>query len=361
MPLSRRSSTASAVPERKPVRRLFGVFLIVSSLALLAATPPPPTPTPAPVLPPVPVPTGPTAPPAALQPTLVVYPFDVQGGLDPKLGVALAQIMQQTMQQVGGITVLDVPQNVVRANFLQYARDNHAQFYISGYATPVGAGASVVEQVVSVESGVILFSQTAQVLSLADVASQALLARGQILAFVGRTQQSIQTTNTATPAPTSTNGAQVNIKGIGGIVDSVFNRRHATPTPAPTPVVKPSRGAIVAPVTASGSVPAADLTNASNELYFAMNRAFNASITTNAAPVAQAADAICGTNRNNTIATGTLAHVVPHKGKPTYTFTLSVYACFGAVLATQTGSGPSIKAAVDGAVAAYVAAHPDNS
>ena len=78
------------------------------------------------------------------------------------------------------------------------------------------------------------------------------------------------------------------------------------------------------------------------------------------ANVSASADSICGTNRNNTIASGTIAQVIPKRGRATSTFVLSVYTCFGAKLGDVTGTGSSPKAAVDAAVASYASAHPDN-
>jgi hypothetical protein len=288
-----------------------------------------------------------------------VYPFDVQGGVDPRIGMAIAQILSQQMITAGQLTVLPVPQHVSRPDFQNYARDQRADFYISGYVTPIGAVASVVEQVVSVESGVILFSQTAEVTSVADVASQGLQARAQILAFAGRGTQNIQSQSANTPAPASSNGAQMKIGGLSSIVDSVFHHKGAA-SPSPPPVVKPSRGVIVAPVSASNALAPSDVTNATNELFFAANRHFNAQMTSVRSNVAQTADAICGTSRNNTIATGTLTERSAGHGHEML-FTLQIYTCFGAVLATETGKGSSIKAAVDAAIGAYVADHPDNS
>jgi hypothetical protein len=332
---------------------LLGVLitaLLVSSLTFAtAATPPPPTP-------------PPTSAPIGQTPVLLVYPFDVQTGADPKIGMAIAQILAQEMVAAGGISVPPVPQGVARADFLANARTAKADFYISGYVTPVGDSAAVVEQVVSVESGVILFSQTAQVSSVADVASQSLLARSQILAFLGRGTGSVATQQANTPAPTSTNGAQVPISGLGSIVNSVFKHKAgAHGSPAPDVVAKPSRGVIVAAVTAKGTIAAADLTNAMHELYFALNGHFIVTTTSVTSSVAESSDTICGENRDNTIASGTLAEVVPHHGKPQITFNLAVYTCFGATLATAAGNGPTIKSAVDAAVTAYAAAHPDNS
>jgi hypothetical protein len=286
--------------------------------------------------------------------SVLVYPFDVQTGVDAKIGFAIASILAQEMQAAGGLNVLPVPVGVKRADFLETARTQHADFYISGYVTPVGDAASVVEQVVSVDSGIILFSQTApQVQSVADVASQSLAARAEILAFVGRGTQNIQTQPTNTPAPTSTNGAQMQIHGLSSIVNSVFH--HKGPAPSPSPLVKPDRGVIVAPVT--GSLSSGDLTNATNELFFAMQRHYHVQMTAVAANVAQSTDSICGSNRNNTVASGTFTPPHGHD----FTFTLSIYTCFGAVLDHVTGKGGSFKSAVDAAVAAYAAAHPNNS
>jgi hypothetical protein len=345
--------------ERVPSRLL---RLILFSLALTLATAaaaPPATPAPQASRSP-----APAAPPPSLEqmPVVLVYPFDVQTGADPRIGNAIGQILAQEMTAAGGITVLPVPHGVKRTDFLENARSGHADFYISGYVTPVGDTAAVVEQVVSVDSGVILFSQTAQVSSVADVASQSLLARSQILAFVGRGTETVQAQASSTPAPTSTNGAKMPIQGIGSIVDSVFKHHGGGHTSAtPLPVAKPSRGVIVAPVTASGAVASADLTNAGQELYFSLNRRFTTQTTGITSEVAQSADAICGSNRNNTIATGTLQEVAAHHGKPEVTFSLLVYTCFGATLEREVGKASSIKGAVDEAVAAYATAHPDNS
>ncbi len=342
------------------VHRLLGMLaLLGSSLALVAAAAPTATApaTPAPKISPTPV-AAPANPLASA--SVLIYPFDVQTGVDPKIGAAIAEILAQEMAAAGGLNVLPVAVGVKRAAFLDTARTQHADFYISGYVTPVGDSAAVVEQVVSVESGVILFSQTAQVQSVADVASQSLQARAQILAFVGRGTQNIAQQSAGTPAPTATNGAQMQIRGISSIVDSVFHRKGA-PTPTPTPLVKPDRGVIVAPVTASGALPAGDVTNATNELFFSMQRHYAVQMTALTGDVTQTANSICGSNRNNTIATGTLAQAAPPHGHAQVVFTLSVYTCFGALLDRAIGKGDSFKHAVDAAVATYSTAHPDNS
>jgi hypothetical protein len=352
------------MPKRVSLRGLFGLAALCLALTFATAAAPPTPAPPAPSAKPTvtPAASATASPVAGLNalPVVVIYPFDVQTGADPRIGAAIGQILAQEMTAAGGITVPPVPQGIKRADFLENARSAHADFYISGYVTPVGDSAAVVEQVVSVESGVILFSQTAQVSSVADVASQSLLARSQILAFLGRGTQNVDTQQSNTPAPTSTNGAQVPIKGLSNIVNAVFKHKGASHTPTPGPVTKPSRGVIVAPVSASGPVAADDLSGAGRELYFALNAHFNAQMTQITSNVAQSADAICGANRDNTIATGTLQQPLAHHGKQ-YAFDLYVYTCFGAMLDHESGKGSSTKSAVDAAVAAYVLARPDNS
>ncbi|HEY2555101.1 MAG TPA: hypothetical protein VGI15_07610 [Candidatus Cybelea sp.] len=294
-------------------------------------------------------------------PVILIYPFDVQTGADPKIGIAIAQISAQEMASAGGLEVPPIPQGVKRANFLDYARSQKADFYISGYVTPVGDTAAVVEQVVSVDSGVILFSQTAQVQSVADVASQSLLARTQILAFTGRETQNVETQASSTPAPTSTNGAKVPISGIGSIVDSVFKHKGTRGGPSPATTTKPTRGVIVAPVIAVSSFSSTDLAGATNELFYALDHFYNVKMTTVTSAPAQSTETICGANRDNTVAAGTLQSGRGAHNKMQYTLDLTIYTCFGAPLGHQVGKGGSYKAAVDAAVAAYAIAHPDNS
>jgi hypothetical protein len=344
---------------RSTVGRFFGaLFLVCASLITIAAAP---SPTPAPITTPLlTVPTPPPPLPPGVAGSVLVYPFDVQTGADQKIGTAIAEIIAQEMSAAGSLIVLPVPTGIKRENFLENAREQHADFYISGYVTPVGDAAAVVEQVVSVDSGVIRFSQTAQVQSVSDVASQSLQARSEILALLGRGTPSMQQApSNSTPAPKSSNGAQVQLKGINAIVDSVFHHRGATPTPSP--VVRPARGIfVVAPVAQAGVTPS-DLKDATDEFYFALQRHYTAKVAPATADVAASANSICGTNRNNTIASGTIARVIPKRGKPTSTFVLSVYTCFGAKLDAATGTGETVKQAVDSAVSSYAEAHPDNS
>ncbi|HTX58921.1 MAG TPA: hypothetical protein VMH02_04520 [Verrucomicrobiae bacterium] len=343
------------------MRRLFGVLLLCSSLSLVAAAPPAlptTTPTPLPLITPTPVPTS-----RAGAPTVLVFPFDVQGGSNPNIGMAMAQITVQQLQAAGGLTVLPVPQNVARAEFLSTARADHADYYLSGYVTPVGDMASSVEQLVAIDSGVIIYSQTAEITSVADVASQALVVRDAIMAHSGLVPRENVAASSSTPAPASSNGTAVKITGLSSIVDSVFGKHAKTgPRASASPIVKPDRGVIIARVTGSASIPASEVTTARSLLYLGMNHFFNTEMTAVTTNPERSADSICGTSRDNTIASGVVSTTPPAKHEKEQTvFTLTIYTCFGAQLAQQIGKGPNISAAIASAIAAYAAAHPDNS
>jgi hypothetical protein len=87
--------------ERISPRRFFGLVLLCSLFAFAtAAAPPPSAPAPAPSF----VPSG-----IEQMPVVMVYPFDVQTGADPRIGQAIAQILAQEMAAAGGIAVPQVP------------------------------------------------------------------------------------------------------------------------------------------------------------------------------------------------------------------------------------------------------------
>ena len=299
-------------------------------------------------------------------PSVLIYPFDQSGDLDPKTGVAIAQIFSQAIVTSGNVTVLPVATDVKRPDFLTNARKLRADYYISGYVTPVGQGAAVVQQLVSVDSGVIVFSNTAQIYSVPDVASQALNSRQVILQLSGRTADVSTQTTAATPTPAgSKNGAEVSV-GVPGFLKGLLGhggKTGATPVPTATPHAKPDRGVLVARV--DGSVSPGALTSATASLLRSMETRYNAKLANaESLSVQKAADAVCGTSRNNTIAAGSLS-ITREGGRYSAhninVFTLTVYTCFGAPLYTTTTRDADLGKAVEAAVAAYDKEHPDNS
>ena len=333
------------------MRRLLGVLLLCSSVAFVAAAPPSPSPAPKPV--------ASATPFSSNAPAVVIYPFDASGDLQSNVGGGVAQIISQEFVVSGGLTVLPVGVGVSRVNYLQHARDVHADYYVSGYITPIGNGASVVEQVVSVDSGVIVYSQTTQIYSVPDIASQALTTHDVILKLAGR-DINIGSQSQSTPEPSATNGASVSLGGLGSVLQGIFHRSPkpgATAVPAIAAHTKPLRAIIVTHVTGSEA--------ATQTLRGSLDRYFKTATSTNeASTVAKSADVVCGSSRNNTIAAGTLAtdreggHYSAHTVN---IFTLSVYTCFGAQLFTTTARDANLSKAIDAAVTAYATDHPDNS
>ncbi len=332
--------------------RPLAALVLAASVALVAAAPakpshPSPTPSPSP--------TAKPAPPAAA-PTVMVFPFDVDSELPAKSGQQVAQIFDQQIQQAGGVTVLPAPAGTQRTDFGKVAQKANADFYVSGFLTAVGDGAAMVLQVVSADSGVMVFSHTAQVTSAEQASAEALTAREVILARSGLLQSPDQAPQKATPEPSpSDNGGNYNLSNFFGIF-----KHHSSGPPVVAAADKPSRVVLVARVTGTG-FSTSNLASATQTLWTTLNRSFKTQGSNAAAnDLATTASDVCGSNRNATIAGGTLAQ--QHNGKATQAaFTLRIYTCFGAVLYEGTATAGSVNEAITSAVTAYATSHPQNS
>jgi TolB-like protein len=322
------------------------------SIALVGAgrpAPPKASPTPKPV---------PSAAPTPAVPVIVVYPFSGTGDIKSDTGLKAAQLFEQQIRQAGGVTVVDGSAGVARTNFPTDATKQHADYYLSGYMTVLGDAVALVEQLVSVQSGTIVFSNTAQIQNFNDAAAQAQAVHDAILAdqkrFTGAlNDQPAASASTPTPLPNS----QVNIGGL------FKHKARATAAPKATPVQKPAKGIFVVRIT--GNVGATDLTAGTQTLSSALDRHYLVKMADAAAGGASKnADKICGSQRDNTIATGDVTTSSVKHGffsKTQYAFTLHVYTCFGAQLAQSSGTGSSLGDAITAAVQSYASAHPTNS
>jgi hypothetical protein len=92
------------------------------------------------------------APAFTIVPTVVVYPLAGSPALDRETSARIMTTLANQIAQGGLIKVVPPSTSVERANYLANARSLGASYYVTGFLTPLGSGASVVEQVVSVSS-----------------------------------------------------------------------------------------------------------------------------------------------------------------------------------------------------------------
>jgi hypothetical protein len=341
-----------------PLRRHLAVFVLFACALLVAATPkpiatlPPPAPTAAPTL------------PGSIVPAILVYPYEAPSDLDPRYGTAVANIFSQVMTETGGVKVLPVPSNIKRVDYQKYAAVQHADYYISGYIQPIGQTASIVTQVVDVNSDISIYNTTTNISDVNDVASQALTARTVVLQASGVDRPEISTAGAATPEASPTSGASTSLTNVlGDLFHGKSKPKPATVAAAPSATPsKPARGALIVHLT--GNAQPNVLTDATGSLYRGMNVYYTTTMSSVVTgDVTKSADAICGAARDNTIATGTLnvQHVGGMHAHDSYTFTLNVYACYGAVLYTTTETDNNYTKAVLDAIDAYHNDHPENN
>lgn len=338
------------------MRRHLAVFLLFAGALLLAATPKPlATPL-----------AAPTAAPTLLGttvPTVLVYPFEAPSDIDPRYGTAVAQIFAQVMTQTGGVKVLAIPSGIQRVDYQKYAHVQHADYYISGYIQPIGQTAAIVTQVVDVNSDISVYSTTTNIADVNDVASQALTSRKVVLEAAGVERPEINAGPANTPTPSASAGASTSLTNVLGDLFSHKPKTKATAGPAATATPsKPTRGVLV--VRLAGNAQSNVVNTATGDLYRAMNVYYNAVMSGVATGnVSKSADSICGNSRDNTIASGTLnaQHVGGIRAHESYTFTLNIYTCFGAVLYTNTETDDNYAKAVLDAVDAYHNDHPENN
>jgi len=330
------------------LRRCFAILAIVSVVALIGAShrpsKPPATPTPLPTPTPTPAP-----------PTVIIYPFTVNGEADKRAGGKLASLYTKEIQTMGGVLIKPpLAANVDRKQYLNDAIKSGVDYYLSGYITPLGEQVAVVQQLVSTQSGAIIWASTAQMLTYGDAADQADTIRKVLLAHAGRVEASYQAQQTAaTPAPEE-HGAQTNIAAILGI----FHRLRPGPKPTLAPEQKPKRGILVVQVSGNSSNVNGQATTA---LALSLNRAYNvARSAVSTQNISNDARTICGALPNEMIASGDFHHDSGVRRDIADEFTLKVYRCDGSLFYTNSARSGSIGGAIDLTVNAYMKAHPNN-
>ncbi len=181
-------------------------------------------------------------------PVVVVYPLTLTAGTNPEAGSNLAVLFSTRIAEGGGLTVKPATPGTERKDFLEAARKIDADYYVTGYLTPLGQDVSMLAQVVSTYSGTVVYSTTAVVSTYAEAGAQAELLRDAILHHAGRGLASLDRAGpTSTPVPTA---SEVASQGALTNIASIFHHKKAAATPVPAaPSAAPSAG----PQTATAS------------------------------------------------------------------------------------------------------------
>jgi TolB-like protein len=201
------------------------------------------------------------------KPTVIVYPFTAGGSsIDREASAQLATIIATQMAATGKVSVIPPPPGTERKDFLIVAREHHADYYVAGFMSALGTGVSLVEQVVSTSSGIIVYSNTIQLTTYADATGQG----DELATYIGRhANRALASIGTpppvapATAAPTAE--AQTNLARLFQRKKKAAPSASAKPTAAPTPAAalltpspRPSAAPMVAvPVAVAAATPAA--------------------------------------------------------------------------------------------------------
>ncbi len=189
------------------------------------------------------------------KPNVIVYPFTASGSsIDREASAQLAVIIATQMAQTGRVVVIPPPPATERKDFLTVARAQHADYYVAGFMSALGDGVSVVEQVVSTTSGIVVFSNTIQLTTYADAAGQGEELANLISRHANRALASIGTPPPVAPASAVPSAeAQTNLARLFQRKKKAAPAPSSAPTAAPTPaaaLLTPSPRPSPAPVVA---------------------------------------------------------------------------------------------------------------
>ncbi len=191
------------------------------------------------------------AAPQSDAPVVVMYPLQASASLSRDLNLRIVTALANEIALDGRVRIAPADPTVERADFLTAARKAGAQFYVTGFITPLGDGASIIEQVVSVTSGTIVFSNSGQIANLADVNAQGDILRAGILDRAAHTSYgSLQPAAESSPAAAPTGARPDSTTPPEATLGGLFHHRKAAATPSPSPSPSGSPPAPVATATA---------------------------------------------------------------------------------------------------------------
>jgi hypothetical protein len=177
------------------------------------------------------------APPPDNLPTVVVYPFQASAALPRDVELRIVTVLSNQIALDGKVHVIPAEPDIERSAFLSSARKAGASFYITGFLTPLGDGASLIEQLVSTQSGTVVFSNSGQINTLGDVGAQGDILRSAIIgrSTLGYPDLGPGPGANATAEPPHANASEAPEANIGGLFHRKKPAAKASPTPSPAP------------------------------------------------------------------------------------------------------------------------------
>jgi TolB-like protein len=313
------------------------------------------------------------APPTSVlaTPNLIVFPFSANGGdVSKEAGSRLAITIATQIANLGGVNVKPATPGVARQNYLDAARSAGADYYIAGYVTPLGDGVSVVEQLVSTLTGIVVYSNTAQVRTYGDAAGQGDVLRDALLRHQSRNLGAYAAppprANMPTAGPAPGTAAQANLGRLFGrkpqqpgaaraTTAPAIARAAAAPAPPPAALASQPRGSGYGVLAIGGS--------AAGERRSFTGAAIRNDIIANHRRVADGGtrDAACRRNDVGTLLGGNLStrnYTLLGQRQTTATLELLAYDCAGNLVYRRTfahDANGSWRNAVDRVVAKAVA------
>lgn len=190
------------------------------------------------------------------EPVVVVYPFTVSGSSGGSaVGSNIALLLATRLGELGGLTVKPFTPGTVRADYLTAARGENADYYVTGFLAPIGSEVSLITQVVTTTSGLVVWSSTTTIRTYGDANAQADPLHQAILAHAGRALSAIPVQSAAaTPQPATSDAASFNVTRALGRHRKASAVASATPSPAAAVALQTSASPVV---TAAGVVTAA--------------------------------------------------------------------------------------------------------
>ena len=300
---------------RRAIVRLFGCCLAVAlALPLVAASPS-----------------------AFPPPVVVIYPLTQTSGVANEEGSNIAILLATKITELGGVTVKPPTPGTERAQFLDNALKEDADYYITGFLTPLGSEVSMITQVVSTHSGSVVYSSSIAAKTYADAAGQADLLHAAILRHAGRALAAL---DAPPPAPSGTPEPNPSAKGVD--LTKALRHRKAGPAPSPTgAAVAAAAGAPAAPyrtavVRVGGDVDAASSASFAQDLARALaGRGFASGyLPVSESEVRAHASDLCAANAG-TRALFAATIVTNAAAKTNLQLDVTAYDCAGATLGTE--------------------------